>query len=178
MLKAIETEYKGYKFRSRLEARYAVLLDELRVKWEYEPEGFDLDGLWYLPDFWLYDLSCWLEIKPEAPHTEEITKAKRLSLHTKNRVFIIAGQPWLDTQISAYHLGIHQDTVPYPWHWFICADCGKAGLVDTLLFRFNKNLQDGFHNPGCTCEPVRVFTDLTEAFTVARQARFEFLKAA
>ena len=41
-LKAIQTEYKGYRFRSRLEARWAVLLDELGVKWEYEPEGYDL----------------------------------------------------------------------------------------------------------------------------------------
>lgn len=41
-LKAIQTEYKGYLFRSRLEARWAVFLDSLGVKWEYEPEGYDL----------------------------------------------------------------------------------------------------------------------------------------
>lgn len=57
-LKAIQTEYKGYRFRSRLEARWAVLLDELGVKWEYEPEGYDLgNGMCYLPDFRLYDVT-------------------------------------------------------------------------------------------------------------------------
>ena len=51
-IKAIETEYNGYKFRSRLEARWAVFLDALGVDYEYEPEGFELpSGKRYLPDF-------------------------------------------------------------------------------------------------------------------------------
>ncbi len=50
----IPTMYKGVKFRSRLEARYAVLFDALNIKWEYEKEGYELsDGTWYLPDFYL-----------------------------------------------------------------------------------------------------------------------------
>jgi hypothetical protein len=51
-IKPIETIYKGYRFRSRLEARWAVLLDAINAQWEYEPEGFDLgNGIKYLPDF-------------------------------------------------------------------------------------------------------------------------------
>ena len=50
--KAIETVYNGYRFRSRLEARWAVFFDAAGIKYEYEPEGFDLGGgLYYLPDF-------------------------------------------------------------------------------------------------------------------------------
>jgi hypothetical protein len=64
-LKAIETHYNGYRFRSRLEARWAVFLDTLGVPYQYEPQGFDLGGLAYLPDFWLPDQRCWLEIKPD-----------------------------------------------------------------------------------------------------------------
>lgn len=55
-IKAIDTIYKGYKFRSRLEARWAVFFDAVKVKWDYEVEGFDCDGVWYLPDFILYDV--------------------------------------------------------------------------------------------------------------------------
>ena len=52
MIKVINTYYKGYRFRSRLEARWAVFFDACGVEWEYEPEGFDLgNGLYYLPDF-------------------------------------------------------------------------------------------------------------------------------
>ena len=51
-MKAIETMYNGYRFRSRLEARWAVFFDALGVRYEYEPEGFVLDDrTWYLPDF-------------------------------------------------------------------------------------------------------------------------------
>ncbi|MCR5811567.1 MAG: hypothetical protein K6G34_09355 [Lachnospiraceae bacterium] len=57
-MKAIETEYKGYKFRSRLEARWAVFFDACGVRWEYEPEGYALpDGQFYLPDFLLHDVT-------------------------------------------------------------------------------------------------------------------------
>ena len=52
-IKAIETRYKGYRFRSRLEARWAVFFDALCIEWEYEREGFVLPYGPYLPDFWL-----------------------------------------------------------------------------------------------------------------------------
>ena len=39
-IEAIPTRYKGVRFRSRLEAQWAVFWDELGVKWEYEPQPF------------------------------------------------------------------------------------------------------------------------------------------
>lgn len=75
MVRSLETKYKGYRFRSRLEARWAVFFDSLRLPWEYEKEGFDLGGTdgYYLPDFWLPTVSLrgyspdgvWVEIKGE-----------------------------------------------------------------------------------------------------------------
>lgn len=65
-IKPIETHYKGYRFRSRLEARWAVFFDALGVEWEYEPEGFDLGAAgWYLPDFKVCRGSghVWFEVK-------------------------------------------------------------------------------------------------------------------
>lgn len=57
-IKTIQTEYKGYLFRSRLEARWAVFFDACGVKWDYEPEGYDLgDGIGYLPDFLLHGVT-------------------------------------------------------------------------------------------------------------------------
>lgn len=54
-LKPIQTEYGGFLFRSRLEARWAVFFDACGVDWEYEPEGYDLgNGIHYLPDFLLH----------------------------------------------------------------------------------------------------------------------------
>jgi len=67
-LKPIETKYRGYRFRSRLEARWAVFFDLLGLQWEYEPEGFKLpSGTVYLPDFKVYTpqgKEIWYEVKP------------------------------------------------------------------------------------------------------------------
>lgn len=63
-MKAIETYYNGYRFRSRLEARWAVFFDEAGLSYEYEPEGFHLDnGAQYLPDFYLPLYKCYVEVK-------------------------------------------------------------------------------------------------------------------
>ena len=62
--KAIETVYNGYRFRSRLEARWAVFFDAAGIKYEYEPEGFTDGDLFYLPDFYLPDHNTYVEVKP------------------------------------------------------------------------------------------------------------------
>ena len=85
-IKAIETRYKGYRFRSRLEARWAVFFDACNYNWEYEPEGFDLGGgVYYLPDFKIHgkdengDFNIfWIEVKPEGVILSE-TEAKKIS---------------------------------------------------------------------------------------------------
>lgn len=77
MIKAIETEYNGYRFRSRLEARWAVFFDQAGITYEYEPEGFELeDGTRYLPDFYLPDDDVYVEVKPPREgFAKEIEKA-------------------------------------------------------------------------------------------------------
>jgi hypothetical protein len=61
---AIETKYAGCKFRSRLEARWAVFFDSIGIKWQYEPQGFETGGFKYLPDFRLPGIG-WAEVKGE-----------------------------------------------------------------------------------------------------------------
>ena len=72
ILKPIETRYAGRLFRSRLEARWAVFFDALGIRWDYEREGYELNGIRFLPDFWLEHVTLrsetvsgvWVEIKP------------------------------------------------------------------------------------------------------------------
>ena len=59
-IKPLETFYHGVYFRSKTEARFAVFLDCIGIKWEYEPQGFSLgNGLNYLPDFKIYNVSTY-----------------------------------------------------------------------------------------------------------------------
>lgn len=62
-IKAIQTWYKGFRFRSRLEARWAVFFDALDIRWEYESQGYVVDGRPYLPDFRLTECGTWVEVK-------------------------------------------------------------------------------------------------------------------
>ena len=62
-LKPIETIYNGNRFRSRLEARWALYFDLMCVQYQYEPEGFECDGERYLPDFYIQESDVYIEIK-------------------------------------------------------------------------------------------------------------------
>jgi len=43
-LEAIETHYRRYRFRSRMEARWAVFMDQMGIPYVYEPEAFKVAG--------------------------------------------------------------------------------------------------------------------------------------
>ena len=131
-MKIIETQYKGYLFRSRLEARWAVF-DECGVNWEYEPEGYVLDnGQWYLPDFLLHDVDgrvngdLYVEVKGKM--TEEdakkinafsgirLVEEKNMSYYTiDNPILVIGNIPSGETmeEIDSY-----------------CQDVGYTGFPD------------------------------------------------
>ena len=94
---AIETRYKGYRFRSRLEARWAVFFDALNLRWEYEKEGYELpDGGRYLPDFWLPDLALddmepgiYVEIKPAELEDDGDSRDKAHALGSSGKTIIV-----------------------------------------------------------------------------------------
>ena len=89
----IQTPYQGYRFRSRLEARWATFFTKLGVKWEYEKEGYPLVTDHYLPDFWLPGLSLWVEIKGALPNEREKQLLKELSAATNSGAVLFHGMP-------------------------------------------------------------------------------------
>lgn len=71
-ISAIETRYKGYRFRSRLEARWAMFFDAIGVPWTYEPEPLRVAGEAYLPDF-----------KVKLPRGDTIHEVKSIHEYTR-----------------------------------------------------------------------------------------------
>jgi hypothetical protein len=115
MSKPIETRYKGYRFRSRLEARWAVFFDELDINYHYELEGFELNEEWYLPDFYLPDEepSSWIEVKPEVPSSQtewkELLKLLiELAKYKRENVIAILGEPY-PGEYTLYWVGYKRD---------------------------------------------------------------------
>lgn len=113
--KPIETIWKGCRFRSRLEARWAVFFETLGVRWEYEAQGFELrDGTRYLPDFYLPDQKIYIEIKPAFDYRpKNIYMAGKISLG-------IPTNDWRRTIYDYYPYenlplpGFHTYVGPYP----------------------------------------------------------------
>lgn len=100
--KAIETEYNGFKHRSRIEARFAVFFFELGVSYSYEVEGYDLgEAGFFLPDFWLPDSETFVEIKAQKPTAEEINKARAMHEQSGKDVVILYGDKLEALQIGA-----------------------------------------------------------------------------
>lgn len=170
-LKAIETVYNGYRFRSRLEARWAVLLDSLGVKYEYEAQGYDLDGLWYLPDFWLPDMDCWIETKGRPMEREDDTwrKARDLAAISDKYVNVFCGQiSTPGSTVGKQFFGAEDDHTgfdPTSVWWFQCPIC-QAFQLGARITELPCRCIEAYTHPDDN-KSVRA------AHLRARQARFE-----
>lgn len=134
-IKAIPTTYRGIQMRSKLEARAAAMLDRWEVKWVYEAEGFDLDGVWYLPDFWLPELKAFLEIKGTLD--DSLRKPEALARHVPyDTVVLLASaediQEWEATRLENGRTSITRyDRVGNHDRWEF-VHCGQCGRTDVL----------------------------------------------
>lgn len=184
-LKAIETVYNGYRFRSRLEARWAVFFDTAGIKYEYEKEGFDLgDAGYYLPDFWLPELDMWVEVKGWAPSDEEVAKAQELAIQSKKivaMVFNTLGKykiipvPCEINGTVIRHENANYTFFPNPDYYggyfkngksfWVCDVCGKVS------WQHDCGLCGDCEDKWAASEERK--KKLAEAYTKAKQARFE-----
>lgn len=193
-INAIETFYKGYRFRSRLEARWAVFFDALGVEYEYEPQGFVLpSGKHYLPDFKIkcygtrgdfcdqpFDL--WIEVKGE------MTQQDADKIHEFAGQIVYYGQ-WSIYKVETPVLVVGNIPDPYTY-----CECGSGSLhsyeemngiriypwnyetIDGDYFAAYPAVKDGrFYLDGddsnyMTMNPYVI----RDAFIKARQARFEY----
>lgn len=178
-IKPIETKYKGYRFRSRLEARWAVFFDALRLEWEYEKEGYNLGDLgFYLPDFWISNLydrygrkGMFAEVKGEEATDLEIQKLARLTIG-KNYAAMLQGgmKPFnlMDTDNEFLEVGWQDGavTIDNPMVFMKCYSCGA------VKYEFAENNY-------CICDLCEApaddeHPDIIRAYEKALSARFEF----
>lgn len=93
MIKAIPQKVDGILFRSRAEARWATFFRLAELHYQYEPEGFQLEGDWYVPDFLLPEVPVYVEVKPGEPNEREVRVAKALAAAARIPVMIAMGNP-------------------------------------------------------------------------------------
>lgn len=191
-IKAIETYYNGYKFRSRLEARWAVFFDACGVKYEYEPEGFDLgDGIMYLPDFLLHNVEgraygdLYVEVKGQMNDSDAEKILRFCKLHS---ILIVNSVPFMnmhgyfmneiinEISYAAYNSWEDEDTIfnaqhvrwPSPFN-FETIDQDYFGAIPGV------DVNGAFCLFGDDCNYLMdMDKEATEkAYKAAKQARFE-----
>lgn len=176
-IKAIETVYNGYRFRSRLEARWAVFFDVLGIEYQYEPEGYDLFGTWYLPDFWLPELSHWVEIKPANVTADDHERCHDLFIMTEQKVLLLAGSPWPDEyKIFPKPSWTYKTEQIPPLEFAQCANCHSLWMgfegFGALHIGGGQPTDRPCDETGETIVSIHGGS-LEKAFKSARQARFE-----
>lgn len=176
MIQAIETQYNGHNFRSRLEARYAVLFDNLNIKWDYEPQGYKTEHGPYLPDFLLYLREPTLvEVKPwpgpdRDPRWEEVSKVTRL--------IVARGMPHVnaidktgtnDSHYEAFSWSTDLDQACWDdmYAFCVCITCGSAGIEHSG--RSARICRHGDSDKAYSADHPRVIN----AYRAALSARFE-----
>lgn len=178
-IQAIQTLYDGIVHRSRVEARFAILLDCLDVRFEYELQGYTLaDGSHYLPDFFLPAPAWFVEIKGTSPSTPERRKCQLLAQGTGHPVLLMVGEPVdpiadyseLPFRPAPITVFLADGSMRSAHHWNSCTGCeGDYAAGCQLLHALTGS-------PSAPCEstskPMAQQT-ISEAFVAARSARFE-----
>lgn len=116
MTAGFPTLYSGVNFRSRLEARWAIMFDLLGITWEYEP-AFPLAG--YIPDFLIHAelerapfaraphtglVLC--EAKPVLSHADYEDPVRKIALSGwEHAAVVLAPVPWQVGENWAFGLG-------------------------------------------------------------------------
>lgn len=125
---AIPTTYRGIRYRSRLEARWAAFMSN--IGWEHTYEPFDGDG--YIPDFIVYGARpLFIEVKPAVtiddylePHDKV---AKGLAAYAHDAIIVGSNWrtkvEWIDIKNIAGFLHEY-DTQEWDFGaWNLCGNC-------------------------------------------------------
>jgi len=122
--------YRGYRFRSRLEARWAVFFDSIGLQFEYEPEGFVLpSGQCYLPDFCVVTPQgkrCWYEVKPITTRVD--AKFDEFKFATIDHLFDGDAYPFRGCLLSGDPCDFLTSDNTYRSEYSICPRCGFLGF--------------------------------------------------
>jgi hypothetical protein len=169
------TWYNNYYFRSKLEAKWAVFFDLMKIKWEYEPEPFTCDdGSQYTPDFYLPKTylrntkGVYVEIKPEG--FNELGYNQRIASSLKNsQLIVLYGDPI--RAIIDVHTRNNSNEQLCPWwdDYMVFMYCDSC---NTSKFEFNEG--NYYFCPVCKSPTEITSTAISHAAEVARNFRFQF----
>lgn len=141
----IPTMYRGRRYRSRLEARWAAFFTLMDWRFEYEP--YDLPG--WIPDFVLYgDAEILVEVKPYSSlqeyDTDKIERAIRGS-YKDGREVLLLGSSILDA--DCWKVDRNRNAASIGWLGEYWPESGSYDF-DTAVMNHYLQKYGFFHNNG------------------------------
>lgn len=170
-IKAIPTKYGPIQYRSRTEARWAVFFDELNIDFHYEREGYQLkSGEWYVPDFWIPEAECWIEIKGVSEgHESHIRKLREVCVGTDTYGFVFVGPP-SDMIGSGSFVGSDiSDSGGGDYGGRFDAYIEYANRSTAMRFTVGNDCKRSFFNARMTEELMRVFPSETHKYFIEEE---------
>lgn len=107
------------KMRSGYEVMYAIILENNKTEWQYEPKCFKLqDGMRYTPDFYLPKTNEWIEVKGRYKDRDRI----------KHQIFINQGN-----KLTLIFIDDIQKQLPYSYAKFKKDWVTNHRVADTII---------------------------------------------
>lgn len=173
-IKAIPTLYKGIYFRSRLEARWALIFDCLGIDWQYETEGYDIkigDGytIRYLPDFKLTggSVRCPDQLFVEVKGNMQLEDAIKIKAFSNHYPIYVVGQIPYDLDDICNGIDTEHGV---PYYNFLTVDNDYFGAV----LGASKDGGCGLFGADSTYWTDMDMNKTRTAYAIARQAHFEY----
>lgn len=185
-IKPKPTTYRHIEFKSKLEAKIALLLDCLSVHWIYEPKRFFIKELncQYVPDFFINgsnipgmeDIEMYLEIKPSKPTDVEVKKLEGVKKLTDIKCGFQVGFPdkFLHLMMNGFHPNddIHYGEINSCILFELYHYYGGVHFVEESLDIVNGyNFENESSNPG---HDTRMYFLHTKIRSLGRERHDEF----
>lgn len=171
---SIGVEYNGIRFKSPLEARWAVFFHTIGLKYEYERRVGLADRTLLVPDFWLPDIGLWLEVKTGEPGNRTRKWCQKMADSTGCIVLVAVGAPEPRDQLLAFSPsgGSRQFTFPYQEHRFYFADDRRNEGEFWLLSDEGAGTSIGPKKGPDHGRPPGLYRATVQGYEAARSVRF------
>jgi hypothetical protein len=118
-IEPVDTFYRTIRFRSRLEARWAVFLDDMEIDFAYELDPVKLGTRFYLPDFYLPHLDIFAEVKPTICDSADLDRIYAFAkTGMRGGILLLSGSPTF---------------TPYPFYYNSIVDSTPELIITNAL---------------------------------------------
>lgn len=149
----IPTWYRGIRYRSRTEARWAFFFDRVAIPHQHEEQPYGVDGSGFLPDFRLPDRGIDVEVKRDKFTIDGMTQRlyQAYAEGTGRPLLVVIGWPDVaSVDPEGWYGTLYRGSIgPNPAVFAECHACRRVGVLISLASAFHRDFW--LATSGCRC---------------------------